>query len=62
MVVDNSDFSPTGLTAWETRLILPSRKELPLHPISNNEDRYIPSCVRILVRGLPPLAGEARAA
>jgi hypothetical protein len=62
-VVDNSDFSPNGLTACETHLPLPSRKELRPHPNSNNEDRYGPSCVRIPAPCLPPpLAGEARAA
>ncbi len=28
-VVDNSDFSPTRLTAWETRLMLASQGVLP---------------------------------
>src|SRR5215470_14461488 len=61
-VVDNLDNSPTRLTAWETLLILPYRKELSLLPISNSEDRYGPSCVRVPARGLPPaLSGEARA-
>src|SRR5260221_10138953 len=36
--------------------------ELSLFPISNSEDRYGPSCVRVPARGLPPaLSGEARA-
>ena len=61
-VVDNSDNSPTRLTAWETLLILPYRKELFFLPISNSEDRYVPSCVRVPARGLPPaLAGAALA-
>src|SRR6266487_243581 len=37
-------------------------KELSLLPISNSEDRYGPSCVRVPARGLPPaFSGEARA-
>ncbi len=60
-VVDNSDFSPTRLTAGETRLMLASQGVLPL-PISNSEDRYGPSCVRVPAGGLSPsLSGEARA-
>lgn len=49
-VVDNSDFSPTRLTAWETLLILPYRKELSLHPISNSEDHDGLSYVRVPAR------------
>ena len=53
-VVDNSDISPTRLTAWEPRLILASQGVLSMLPISSSEDFYEPACVRIPARRLPP--------
>jgi transposase-like protein len=59
-VVENSDFSPTRLTAWETLLIIAYRKELSLLPISNSEDHDGLSCVCVPARLLPhPLSGAA---
>jgi hypothetical protein len=57
--VDNSDFSPSGLTVHTSLLM---RKKLSLPHILSCEDRYGSSCVRVPARGLPPaLSGEARA-
>jgi hypothetical protein len=51
-VVDNSDYTPTGLTGWETRIILASQ-ELRMLPISSDEDRDVPSYVRVPTHRLP---------
>ena len=55
-VVDNSDFSPSGLTA-----ILDSPYDRPA-PISSSEDRYGLLCVRVPARGLSPLLSGAAVA
>jgi hypothetical protein len=61
-VVDNSDNSPTRLTAWETLLLLPLERSSPSPHFSNSEDRYGPSCVRVPARVLShPLSGAALA-
>jgi hypothetical protein len=61
MTVDNSDVSPNRLRALKTRLILASQRAHHA-PISNSEDEYGPSSVRVLARGLPPpLSGAALA-
>jgi len=57
-VVDNSDFSPSGLTVHST---LPMIRKLSLPPIFICEDRHVRSCVRVPARGLPPLSGAALA-
>jgi hypothetical protein len=49
-VVDNSDFSPSGLTAHSALLMI---RKLSLTPIFSCEDRYVCLCVRVPARCLP---------
>ncbi len=57
--VDNSDLAPTRLTAQMALLMI---SQLFLPHLSNSEDRYGLSCVRVPARRLPPaLSGAAGA-
>jgi len=58
-VVDNSNFSPIRLTVPLDSPYPSFIKELSLLPISNSEDLYSASCVRVPARGLPPLPSGA---
>jgi hypothetical protein len=49
--VENSDFSPSGLTVHSSLLMI---KKLCLPHIFSCEDRSGSPCVRVLARGLPP--------
>jgi hypothetical protein len=61
VMVDNSSFSPTGLTAQMTLLILATQGRLSMLPIFNSEDTDGASCVHICVpaRGLSPALSRA---
>jgi len=55
---DNSDISPTRLTAWATLLILASHGALHVH-IASSEDSDGPSRVRVSAHGLSPSLVDA---